>query len=306
MDDKVIQWLLEGDVSLRYQVTRDLLGRNEKKLQERIATEGWGARYLSCRHANGHWGMGFYQPKWTSTHYTLLDLRNLCLPPENHQARQSVAMVLQNHKEQDGGINPAKSIRKSDVCVCGMTLNYACYFGADEKLIQSVVDFILSQQLADGGFNCQSNFRGATHSSLHTTLSVSEGIQEYLQKGYRYRSSDLARAQEQSWEFMLMHRLFRSDKTGKIIKKSFLSLSFPSRWFYDILRAMDHFREARLEYDKRMQDALDILVKKRSNDGMWPLQANHPGKTHFEMESVGRSSRWNTLRALRVLKHFMG
>ena len=102
----------------------------------------------------------------------------------------------------------------------------------------------------------------------------------------------------------MQHRLYKSDRTGKIIHPRFLMLSYPTRWFYDILRSLDYFRDADVGYDPRMQDALDVLTTKRRKDGAWPLQAKHPGQTHFDMENPGQPSRWNTLRSLRVLKHF--
>jgi hypothetical protein len=155
MDDNVIKWLLEGDVSIQYQVQRDLLGLELPPLRERIATVGWGARFLERRLDNGHWGRDFYQPKWISTHYTLLDLKNLGLPPTHPAATDSVTVVLRDQKGPDGGINPSDTIKQSDVCINGMFLNYACYFNVEETELHSVVDFVLAQHMADGGFNCR-------------------------------------------------------------------------------------------------------------------------------------------------------
>jgi hypothetical protein len=185
-----------------------------------------------------------------------------------------------------------------------MGLNYACYFGAEEGGLRSIVDFILSQQLPDGGFNCRFNRAGAVHSSLHSTLSILEGILEYRENGYRYRVKELEKAEREAGEFLLEHKLFRSHRTGEVIDKKMLMLSHPSRWKYDILRALDYFQAAGARYDRRMDDAVEILLKKRRADGTWPLQARHAGQTHFDMEKTGQPSRWNTLRALRVLKYF--
>jgi len=302
--EDTLKWLLEGDVSIQYQVKRDLLDADQSKLRERIASEGWGAKFLSLRRSDGHWGQGYYRPKWNSTHYTLLDLKNLAISPHTKSIQQSIEIVLKNAKGADGGINPAVTIKQSDVCVNGMFLNVASYFRANQQELSSLVDFILAQQMADGGFNCEFNRSGAVHSSLHSTLSVVEGISEYVRNGYTYRSQDLLAAERQSREFILQHRLFRSDKSGRIIDKKMLMLSYPSRWRYDILRALDYFRAAGVGYDARMADAIGVLLKKRKANNTWPLQARHPGQTHFEMEKVGQPSRWNTLRALRVFKHF--
>jgi hypothetical protein len=301
---EIINWLLEGDVSIQYQVHRDLLGVHRIDLRNRIASEGWGLKYLSLQKANGHWGMKFYQPKWTSTHYTLLDLKNLGVSPEDPKIRKTIGMLLKEEKGEDGGINPAGSVKSSDVCINGMFLNYVSYFVMDESDLQSIVDFILLQLMDDGGFNCRFNRSGAKHSSLHSTLSVLEGILEYSVNGYGYRLPELKEAEKTSREFILKHRLFISDRTDKIIHKDFLKLSYPSRWRYDILRALDYFRLSGVPYDGRMKPALDVLLKKRRKDKSWPLQAKHPGQTHFDMEEAGKPSRWNTLRALRVLEHF--
>ncbi len=299
-----IQWLLAGDVSIQYQVHRDLLGSEQNLLKDRISQEGWGARFLAYRQPNQHWGSGFYQPKWISTHYTLLDLKNLGISPNHPEIQQTVSLIFKTEKGDDGGINPIGIIKKSDVCVNGMVLDYSSYFGVHEDELKSVVDCLLSEHMQDGGFNCQSNRKGAVHSSLHSTLSVAEGILEYSKNGYQYRIDDLQKAEQAAREFILQHRLFKSDKTGAIIDKKMLMLSYPSRWRYDILRALDYFQSAGVAYDERMGDAITVLLKKQTKEGKWPSQAKHPGQTHFDMEPTGKASRWNTLRALRVFKHF--
>jgi len=303
-EEQIIAWLLEGDVSIQYQVWRDLLGMEKPELQQRIASEGWGKRFLEARKANGHWGRGFYQVKWISTHYSILDLKNLNIAPDHPRLAETVAIILREQKAEDGGINPSRQIKESDVCINGMFLDYGCYLKADETALHSIVDFIVSEQLPDGGFNCYSNRQGAVHSSLHTTLSILEGIHQYVANGYDYRRLALERMAAEAREFILQHRLYLSDRTGEVIDKRFLMLSYPSRWRYDILRALDYFQAAKIEYDPRLQPALDVLTKKRRADGTWPVQAKHPGQVHFDMEQTGGPSRWNTLRALRVLKHF--
>jgi hypothetical protein len=300
-EDSLISWLLEGDVSLQYQVHRDLLGVDKPDLQARIQTEGWGAKFLSFQKPEGHWGDRFYQPKWISTHYTLLDLKNLAISPDVPAIRESIAQVLANWKGSDGGILLSPVATQSDLCVNGMFLNYAAYFGAPEEDLVSLVDQLLEEHLPDGGFNCRSNREKVKHSSMHTTISVLEGIQEYHDQGYTYQLQPMLGMAEDAREFLLQHQLFRSDKTGEIIDKKWLMLSYPSRWKYDILRALCHFQAAGAPFDPRMDDALEVLLQKRRADGTWPVQAKHAGQTYFDMEKTGGPSRWNTLRALRVL-----
>lgn len=298
-------WLLEGDVSIQYQVWRDLLGEDKKELQDRIAREGWGEAFLACRHPIGHWGDRFYQPKWISTHYTLLDLRNLCLAPDNPIVKETIDLVLRDNKAADGGIKLGPSTSDhSDVCVNGMFLNYASYFQTPEQKLRPVIDAILAEIMPDGGFNCRTMRSGARHSSLHSTLSVLEGFTGFLKAGYTYRKIEIEAAVQSSLEFMLLHRLFLSDHTGLIIDKKFLQCTYPCRWHYDILRALDYFQYAGVGWEKRMEPALSELLKKRNKDGTWNNPAAHPGKVHFTMERAGKPGRWNTLRSLRVLRHF--
>ena len=305
MDQAIIDWLIDGDISIQYQTHRDLLDTHHPDLQARIAMEGWGARFLAARNPDGTWGRGFYQPKWISSHYTLLDLRLLEAPPDHPLIRESIAQIARNNKGIDGGVNPHREPHSlSDVCVNGMFLHYACYFGIAQKYLISVVDYLLDLHMTDGGFNCRVQRSGAHHSSMHTTIAVLEGIHEYASNGYDYRLAELEAAATASREFLLQHRLFKSDRTGEVIHKDFLKLTFPPRWKYNILRALDYFQRADQPWDDRMSDALNVLLSKRRKDGYWPNQAAHPGAVHLTMEQAGQPGRWNTLLALRVLRAY--
>jgi hypothetical protein len=304
-NQQIIDWLLEGDVSIQYQVWRDLLGSDKKKLQFQIAKEGWGSKILSKRNSNGHWGDRFYQPKWISTHYTLLDLRNLNLPSNNEIVKETIELVLQNNRADDGGIQLGPStLQHSDVCVNGMFLNYASYFKTPEKKLHSIIDSILNEIMPDGGFNCRTTMSGAKHSSLHSTISVLEGLTEFQKTGFTYRKKEIYDAIKTAVEFILIHRLFLSDHTGQIIDKNFLKLTYPCRWKYNILRAMDYFQYAGIKWDDRMTEAMAYLDKKRNKDGTWNVNAAHSGQVHVIMEKEGKPSKWNTLRMLRIKKHF--
>ncbi len=301
--NELIDWLLAGDVSIEYQTRRDILGeKNLDDLRNKIQNEGWGARYLKHRNADGNWGTAFYHPKWISTHYTLLDLRNLEFPLNNKKIQESVEIVLNIPREKDGGINVAISLGHSDVCVNGMVLNYCSYFKPNDKRLRSLVGYLLNSIMKDGGWNCAWK-RGAVHSSLHTTLSVLEGLHEFGRTN-KYKSNEIKAAQKHAVEFMFKHRLFKSHRTGKVIKPQFTKLTYPPRWYYDILRTLDYFRSAKIKFDPRMVDAFNLILKKRKKDGTWNLQSKHKGVEHFEMEKVGEPSRWNTLRAIRIFKYY--
>lgn len=215
-----------------------------------------------------------------------------------------MAKVLQTHIADDGGLGHAPKQRKSDTCINGMFLNYASYFSSAIQDLSAIVDFLLSVQLPDGGFNCQINRRAVVHSSLHSTLSVLEGFHAYENAKYTYRLPEVLAAAALAREFILQHRLFKSDRTGNIINKDFLTLPYPARWRYNILRSLDHFCAARCPYDPRMKDALAVLSALKSKDGRWPRGQKLPGEVFFTMEPLRGPSRWNSLMALRVQKAY--
>ena len=301
-----MRWLLSGDVAVRFAATRDLLHRLDPRLQARIAREGQGAAILAARGTDGHWGRGFYQPKWTSSHYTLLELKNMGLSRTHPRARDTVTLVLRERRGRDGGLNPSRTVALSDVCVNGMGLSYSAYFGADPDLLAGVVDFLLGQRLRDGGFNCRLNRFGARHSSVHTSICVIEGVTEYQRSGYGYRLEELLTARATAIEFLLRHRLYRSERTGEPMDTEFTRLHHPARWHYDVLRGLDALADAAATYDPRMDDALALLRARQRSDGRWVANRAYPGATHVPPTPAGQPDRWITLAALRVLATYAG
>jgi hypothetical protein len=300
----VVEWLLDGDVAVAHQTTRDLLHRTDPGLRARIAIEGHGAALLAARSPDGHWGRGFYQPKWTSTHYTLLELCNLGLPQDQPAAAESVALVLAQERGPDGGLDPSHRAAVSDACINGMGLRYASWFGAREEDLAALVDVLLARRVADGGFNCRHRppLAPVSHSSLHTTVSVLEGFTSYLAAGHQHRRQEVTAAQGSAAEFVLRHDLFRSERTGEVIRKDFLVPHHPPRWHFDILRGLDCLAGAGVPPDPRMGAALEALLARRRPDGTWTARA-WPGRTHVPSDPTGRS-RWATLIALRVLERY--
>jgi hypothetical protein len=311
-----MQWLLAGDPAIQWQVLRDVVGAAEStvtRAQQKVARQGWGARLLALQDPEGTWAGGLssdgglYSPKWTSTTYTMLLLRDIGLPATNRQARTACRLLLDGGLQPDGGISYgtwAKWQRRGETCVTGMILSILSYFEYDDDRLDILAEHLLDQQMPDGGWNCRRQY-GATHASVHTTISVLEGLRLYeLHRRRKLRAVRLA--QERGREFLLVHRLFRSHRTGQIIKPIFLRLSFPPRWHYDILRALDYFQAVNTPRDQRLADAIDILQSKQREGGRWPLENSYRGKAYFEMEPLCAPSRWNTLRSLRVLKWWRG
>ena len=306
--DESIQWLLEGDPSIRWQTLRDLVGASERTVereQSKVARVGWGARLLARQDAEGRWAAGLssedglYSPKWISTTYTMLLLRDLGLAAGNRQAKQACALLLDRGLQRDGGINYGWRGR-SETCITGMVLSILSHFRHADARLDILGDHLLKEQMADGGWNCRRDL-GATHASMHTTISVLEGLRLLeLQRGLNVRA--LRTAQRRGREFLLIHRLFRSHRTGHVIKPEFARFAFPPRWHYDILRALDYFQAVGAPRDARLSEAIDIVRSRRRPDGRWSLEYSYKGKTYFQLERVGAPSRWNTLRALRVLK----
>ena len=300
----LINWLLAGDVSIQYQVKRDLLKSSCKEidtLQNRIPVEGWGKRFLSKRDdKTGLWGNGVYSPKWISTHYTLLDLKNIGLPQANKQYIESSKILIDKLWFNTKGV--AKT-RMQDLCICGMLLSICSYAKLPQADFDEMIDYVIKYNMPDGGWNC-SWHNGSIKSSVHTTLTILEGIRDLEINNYSYRAEELNILRNSAHELLLRRRLFKSLSTGEVIKPGMLAMPYPCRWRYDILRCLDYLQSIHLPYDERMQEAIDIIKKKRRKNGRWGINRGYPGLIHFDMEKPGTDSRWNTFRALRVLKEY--
>ena len=288
---------------MQYQTYRDLLDVERPDLQVRIASEGAGAEILAAR-SRGGWGQRFYGPKWTCAHYSLLELRALALSEREPACVRAVASALVEQRGEDGGFNPAGSVKESDVCMNGMFLAFSSYFGADPIGLRTVVDFILGQQLSTGGFNCRLNRSGANTASVHSTTSVIDGLAEYLCRGHSYRSEEVRGAIDAAVTVLLERRLYQRRSDGEPISAEFTRFHEPVRWHFDVLRGLDVLRSAGVGRDQRLSGALDIVRTRRRTDGRWLGAAQYPGQTHITYPRAGTPNRWVTLRALRVLRHF--
>ena len=302
---KQIEWLMEGDPAIRYQTLRDLTDAKKSDInheRQKILQEGWGKRFISLQQENGTWSNALYSPKWTSTFYTLLLLKRFGAINNENTEKACKILLDKGFYEKDGGINYWKSWKQGECCVTGMLTSMLCFFHIKDDRINRMVNYLIAEQMPDRGWNCE-RYRGAKHSSFHTTISVLEGLWEFEKE---YPDSELIqpvrKKQEEGIEFLLEHHLFKSSTTWKTIDSRMTRLSFPPRWHYDIIRCLDYFQEKNIKKDDRMKDAMDLLLNKQTTEGFWKLEIKYPAKIFFEMEKVGRESRWNTLRALRILK----
>ena len=304
----VIDWLLDSDPAIRWQVMRDLTHEPAEGIaaeRSRVATEGWGARLLALQAPNGLWGGRPWSQDWTDTFHVLELLRRFGLDPESEQARRAVDLVRE-HVVWRGGApeeTPWSDNRffegEVEPCINGNVVATGSYFGVD---MTPLVDRLLGEQLPDGGWNCEVE-NGATVSSFGTTINVLEGLLEHERAiGGLARVGEARRRGE---EYMLERKLFRRKSTGEVIDPSWLRFSFPTWWHYDVLRGLDYLRDAEVKPDDRIAEAIGVVGGERDPDGRWPLQNVHEGATHVQMEDdEGDPSRWNTLRALRALDWF--
>jgi hypothetical protein len=304
----VMDWLLDADPAIRWQVMRDLTDASAEAVASergRVATEGWGAELLSLQGSNGQWDGGTYRPgwvdeskpffdAWTATHFSLQQLREFGLDPASPQAQQAVALVHEHVRWYGDGAPYFEG--ETEPCINGIALANGAYFG---EAVDRIVERLVRDELGDGGWNCWAEY-GATVSSFNSTICVLEGLLEWERAGGS--SASVAAARRRAEAYLLERGLFRRRSTGEIADPRFTLFSYPTRWYYDVLRGLDYFRSAGAEPDERFADALALVAAKGDADGRWPLENSHQGATHFEMEGPdGFPSRWNTLRALRVL-----
>ena len=300
----VIDWLLDSDPAIRWQVMRDLTHEPEEAVaaeRSRVANEGWGARLLALQEPDGRWAGKAWSQDWTDTFHVLELLRLFGLDPASEQARRAVDLVRERAIWRDPAFETPWADNRFfegevEPCINGNVVATGAYFGVD---MTHLVERLLGEQLSDGGWNCEVE-NGATVSSFGTTINVVEGLLEHERAVGG--SAEVAAARRRAEEYMLERRLFRRRSTGEVIDPSWLQFSFPTWYFYDVLRALEYLRDAGVRPDERTAEAVEVVEGNRDADGRWTLQNVHQGATHVEMEGgEGTPSRWNTLRALRVL-----
>ena len=308
----VLDWLLDSDPAIRWQVLRDLVHAPSEVVtaeRARVATEGWGARLLALQGEDGQWAGGACFPAegwrrdedpgqpWTSTLPMLQLLHDFGVDPGADRVQQAVAQIRDHCRWEHAG-QPFFS-GEVEPCINGRTVALGVYFGQD---VEGIVARLLGEQLADGGWNCEAEY-GSVRSSFDTTINVLEGLLAHERAAGGSAESIAARRRGE--EYLLERKLFRRKSTGEVVNPAWLQFSFPTRWHYDVLRALDYFRAVGNAPDARMDEAIDVIRSRRQSDGTWLLENTHPGKVHFALEDGdGRPSRWNTLRALRVLSWY--
>jgi hypothetical protein len=317
---KVVDWLLDpedSDPAIRWQVMRDLLGCPEADWsveRAKVETEGWGARLVALHDEDGQWAGGAYFPgdfdfdgpealpgagqPWTATTYSLSQLRDFGLDPESASAQRFVQLIGENSRWEEG--NQPYWEGEVEPCINGITVANGSYFGVD---VSSIVDRLLGERLDDGGWNCEA-VNGSVRSSYDTTINVLEGLLEFERA--TGGTAEERNARHAAEEFLLERQLFLRLSTGEPADGDFLLFRNPSRWQYDILRALDYFRSAGVltgtDPDPRLAAAVEHVRSKRNGNGRWKLDKSPKGRVWFGIDDgPGKPSRWVTLRARRVL-----
>lgn len=307
----VIDWLLDSDPAIRWQAMRDLTDAPADQVaaeRARVATEGWGARLLALRREDGLWDNGTPEPEWI-TLLALVLLRDMGLDASSEEARQAIALVRDNATWHARGPWQGTPLFAGEVepCINGRVVTVGSYFGLAQD-VTGIVERLLGEQMADGGWNCEQE-NGSTRGSFHTTINVLEGLLEHERA--TGGSAEVTAALERGQEYLLERRMLRRLSSGEPIDTAFTLFSFPTGWHYDALRGLDYLRAAGVTPDVRVAEAIDLVRSKRDADGRWPLENPHESEMvnarvrdlEFDMaEREGRPSRWNTLCALRVLR----
>lgn len=315
MTDAVIDWLLDADPAIRWQVMRDLLDApadDWRAERGKIENQGWGARLFALQDDDGQWDGGAFVPKgfseqkwrdegqpWTPTCWTLAQLREFGLEPNCDCAVRTVRLVGENARwDHDRQPYWAGEVEE---CINGRTVADGAYFGVD---VSPIVQRLLHERQQDGGWNCE-RANGSRVSSFDSTISVLEGLLEYERRAGPTPQTQSARRGGE--EYLLRRSLFRRLSTGEVADAQYLAFTHPNHWRYDILRALDYFRSASMfdqtEPDLRLAEAVDQVRVKRQADGRWLMDWTARGRRWFELDAgVGQPSRWITLRALRVLR----
>jgi hypothetical protein len=309
------RWLLDSDPAIRWQVMQDLLAAPAAEVaaeRARVATEGWGARLLALQAPDGRWGNAAWNHGWNSTMHVLMLLHDLGLDPASDQARHAIGLVRDHVTWQGCGppecaANPFFA-GEVEPCINGQVAVIGAYFAQDAVVGEAnrrLIARLLGEQLPDGGWNCEAE-NGSTRSSFNTTICVLEAL---LEHELRFGSNpEITAARLRGEAYLLERRLFRRRSTGEVIARdrkgnaTWTRFAFPTWWHYDVLRGLEYLRRAGVAPDERVAEAIDLVASKRDGNGRWPLEVRYPGAMPIEIDAgEGQPSRWNTLRALRVL-----
>ena len=310
----VIRWLLDSDPSICWQVMRDLTETPDDEVaaeRARVATEGAGARLLALQAPDGRWSGAAWNRGWDSTMHALSLLREMGLDPDSDAARRAVGLVRDRVTWKGCGPPEANDnpffAGEVEPCINGQVAAAGAYFDQD---VRGIIHRLLGEQLPDGGWNCDAP-NASTRSSFNTTICVLEALLEYERASGG--SPEVIAARLRGQEYLLERRLFCRRSTGEMIERDrksgaeFTHFAFPTWWHYDVLRGLEYLRSAGVTPDERVHEAIDLVASKRDKDGRWPLETQYPGKMPVAMnEGEGQPSRWNTLRALRVLDWYSG
>jgi hypothetical protein len=304
-DDATIAWLLEGDPVIRWQTMRDLLDEPAavwETERRRVGADGWGAAMFEHRAADGSWPKG----RWTDSPWSLLLLVACGLPEDDVRAGADTERLIGRFMPPDADVDGTFLLKRVDLCHLGFWLGLGAYFLGEDPRLSPLADAVLSVQFDDGGWNCQFRNKPHTrHGSFHTTFNVLENLHLAAARG-AVDADAFHDAEARALEFMLAHHLYRSDRTGEVVSERFTHLTYPWHWHYTFLRGLDYLRLTPAIHDARAADALELLRSQRKANGRWPLQKRIPGTLLVEMEKPGGESRWNTLRALRILRAAQG
>jgi len=302
--DPVIDWLLDADPAIRWQVMRDLTGAPADAIaaeRARVASEGWGPRLLDQQRPDGQWGDGVATPFWWSNMYTLLYVRDMGVDPTSARARAAIDRVRSHVTWGPEFGNSPFFEGEVEPCINGRVVGLGAYFG---ERSDRLVDRLLGEQLEDGGWNCEAE-RGSVRSSFHTTICVLEGLLAF-ERAFG-ADSVVTAARARAEEYLLERRLLRRLSSGDVIDPAWTRFAFPPLWHYDVLRGLDYLRAAGARPDARVDEAVAIVRDRRQDDGRWLLDVRHPDTLYQELGGVvGEPNRWITLRALRVLRWFDG
>jgi len=313
-EEGVLRWLLDSDPAIRWQALRDLAGAPAEEVaaeREKVATEGWGVQLLALQGADGRWGGAAWNRGWDSTMHVLWLLRLLGLDPASAAARRALGLVRQRVTWRGAGPpecddNPFFA-GELEPCINGQVAAAGAYFDQD---VNKIIERLLSEQLPDGGWNCE-----APHNSMRASFNTTICVLEALLEHERANGGDpaVSEARQRGQEYLLERHLFRRRSTGEAILRDrkggadWTRFAFPGWWHYDVLRGLDYLRGAGAQPDERSAEAVELVAAKRGGDGRWTLDVAYPGLTPVEIdEGVGRPSRWITLRALRVLGWYSG
>ena len=319
------EWLLEPDnPSVTYLTLTEILGKPEnnsqvKKSKIDIMKKGPVPKILAKQNDEGYWGIAedFYmRSKYKGTVWSLIILAELGADGRDERIKKTCEFLLKISQDYESGgfshrgnFNSGGNHNDIIPCLSGNMVWTMIRFGyLNDLRVQKAINWLIKHQRYDDGIAQAPEgwpYRYEKCWGTHTChMGIVKTLKALAEIPPNKRSKSVNNTIENSVNYLFKHHLYKkSHDLSQVGHQDWIKFGFPRLWQTDALEMLEILINLDY-YDKRMQDAVDLIVNKQNNEGKWNMERTFNGRFQTSIEPKGKPSKWNTLKALKVLKRF--